>query len=795
MKAISIKYKKAIVFFTAIVLYLPVVAQVNDSIVQQFERYSAGHVQEKVYIHTDKSFYLTGEIIWLKAYVTDAVFNKPSDISRICYVEIINKDLKPVLQGKIEINAGSGNGSFTLPGFLATGNYMIRAYTNWMKNESPEYFFEKNISIVNPLKKVGPSLKDSGSIDVQFFPEGGQMVNGLQTTVAFRFIDKNGKGVQAGGLLLNANNDTLLQFSSLKFGIGRFSFTPQKNNQYRALIITGNGKMITKQLPAAYNEGYVMQVAEADAAHIKVTVTSNTAANAAYLFVHTRSRFKAMTQQHLINGVAEFMIDKNALADGVTHLTVFNANRQPVCERLYFKRPAQKLDIDISMAQNEYAQRSKVDMELTTRQQQSVVADADLSISAFLMDSLQGMEEPGILGYLLLTSDIGSQVESPDWYINNTGDEANEATDNLMLTHGWRRFKWEEVLQNEKPYFKYLPEMEGHIVAGKVFDKTTGQPGKNITAYLTVPGQDFRFTSDASNKTGDLLFNVKKFYGNTEFIAQTNNLSDSNYRFDFVSPFSERFSTSSIPALALTKQWMEQLQDRVINSQVENAYIREAKQKFILADGADTSAFFGKPDKTYYLDDYTRFTTMDEVMREYVTEVRVRKPSNYNFSVLIPYSSTFYDDPLVLLDGIPVFNVNKIMDLDPLKLKKIDIVTHKYYSGSLISNGIISYSSYDGELGSTILDPNGLIVEYEGLQREREFYSPSYNTPEKLSNRIPDVRNVLYWSPSVTTDDKGHQNISFYTSDFHGKYAVMVQGITPGGLAGSTVVTIDVHPK
>ncbi|MCW3105555.1 MAG: hypothetical protein JWQ09_61 [Segetibacter sp.] len=798
MKAIKITYQKEIIFFIGILLHAPVFSQVTDSITPQFERYSSQHLQEKVFVHTDKSFYLVGEIVWFKVYVTDAVFNKPSDISKISYVEIVNKDLKAVLQAKIEMISGSGFGSFMLPSFLATGNYTVRAYTNWMKNADPEYYFEKNISIVNTLKNAGLLINDTGNSNVQFFPEGGQLVYGLPATVAFHFTDKYGLGINGKGYLLNQDNDTVLQFSPPHFGIGRFSFTPKKGNQYKAVVRFGKDKVVGKQLPPAYNEGYVMKVSEADIAHIRVIVSSNIASgNPAYLFIHTRNRFKAMVQQPLINGQAVFIVDKKVLDDGINHFTVFNNNRQPVCERLYFKRPEKKLEIDISVQQTTFSQRTKVELELITHQQQTIVPDADMSVSAFLIDSLQGMDEPGILSYLLLTSDLGGHIESPDWYINNNNAETDIATDNLMLTHGWRRFKWEEILQNQKPYFDYLPEMEGTVVTGKVFDKRTGLPANNITAYLSVPGQDFQFASAVSNSKGELLFNVRKFYGSNEFIAQTNNLEDSNYRVDLTNPFSDKFSNHTFPPFTLTQKWKEQLRNRNINAQVENAYLKEAKQQFSLPGDADTSHFYGKPDKTYFLDDYTRFTTMEEVMREFVAEVRVRKPSAYyNFKVKRPNSLTYFDsDPLVLLDGVPVFNVNKIMEMDPLKIKKLDIITHKYYSGSYITDGLISYSSYDGDLGGYQLDPNSLIVEYEGLQREREFYSPIYSTPEKLASRIPDFRNVLYWSSSLKTNETGHQNISFYTSDLPGKYAVMVHGITPGGLAGSKIITLNIEEK
>lgn len=751
MKIFSITYKIPVFFLTGLLLNVSSFAQTdNDSLVAEFNRYSTQNWQEKVFVHTDKSFYLTGEVVWFKAYVTDAVFNMPANQSKICYVEIINKDLKQVLQGKVEITGGSGNGSFTLPGFLTSGNYILRAYTNWMKNMGPGYFFEKNITVVNTLKNAGKAANNNDNVSVQFFPEGGQLVNGLQSTVAFNFINKNGAGVNGTGYLLNTNNDTILKFSPSRFGIGKFSFTPQKNTQYKASIKLDDGKKATVQLPFAYNEGYVMQVTNTDAAQIKVTVTSTGAAgNNTYLFIHTRNRFKALLQQQLKNGVAEFNIDKKSLEDGITQLTVFNNTRQPVCERLYFKRPSKKLDIDISPAQNSFAERSGVNVSVTTHQQQAIINDADMSVSAFLIDSLQGINEPGILTYLLLTSDLTGHIESPDWYVNNNTAEADEGIDNLMLTHGWRRLKWEDILQNKKPYFKYAAELEGPLVAGRVFDRTTGLAAKNITCYLTVPGQQFKFATDVSNNEGQLLFNIGKFYGNNQLVAQTNNQTDSNYRFDFISPFYDSFSTNSFTPLMLARQFKEQLENRTINAQAENAYLRDAKQRFNLTAHGDTSVFYGTPDKAYYLDDYTRFTTMDEVMREFVVEVRVRKPTDYNLRVKMPTAPYFFGTPLVLVDGVPVFNVNKVMESDPLKIKKIDIVTHKYYSGPLITDGVISYCSYDGSVGATLLDPNGLVVEYDGLQREREFYSPVYDAPEKLNGRIPDVRNVLYWNPNI----------------------------------------------
>src|ERR1700712_2221044 len=126
--------------------------QPPDNLQQQFNIYQSGNLQEKLYVHTDKTFYLAGETIWFKIYAVDASFHKPLSTSSIAYIEILNKDLKPVIQSKVLMSAGNGNGSVAIPGFLPSGNYVLRAYTNWMKNFSPEFYYEHTLHIVNTLK-------------------------------------------------------------------------------------------------------------------------------------------------------------------------------------------------------------------------------------------------------------------------------------------------------------------------------------------------------------------------------------------------------------------------------------------------------------------------------------------------------------------------------------------------------------------------------------------------------------------------------------------------------------------
>jgi hypothetical protein len=666
-----------------------------------------------------------------------------------------------------------------------------------MKNFSPDFYFEQSITIVNTLKDAPPAAAPApAAYGAQFFPEGGNLVAGLVSTVACKLLNKQGEGVIGRGVILNRQKDTVARFQTYHAGMGRFSFTPQKGNEYSAVVYI-NDTVLLQQLPAVYDQGFTLHLAETNKDQLQVTVAASAGLSGmpVYLLAHTRQLVKSVQNSALSDGRAVFTLDKNILGDGISHITLFDAGRRPVCERLYFKRPAAGLLIHATADQTAYATRKKVTLQVQTEDGPGHATPANLSLSVFLLDSLQSLQYTDMAAYLLLTSDIKGRVEDPAYYFNHTDATGDTAADDLMLTQGWRRFRWEAVLQDSRPLFDYLPEKEGTIINARVTDRHSGQPVKNAMTWLSVPGQSFVVGTAAAHANGDLHFNMGNFYGHNEIIAQTNPRTDSSCRVDITAPWSDKFSANPFPAYTLSPQWKNQLEYRSINAQADNSYRLKEKDRVIIPARADTTLFYGRPDKQYYLDDYTRFSTMEEVMHEYVAEVRVRKPADtYNFRVVNLYFKAFFDDdPLVLLDGVPVFDASRIMAMDPLKIKKIDVVLHKYYYGPFTADGIVSYTTYEGNLTGYTLDPNAVVVEYEGLQRAREFYAPAYETTEAAAGRVPDTRNALHWAPQLKTGEKGGQSLSFYTSDLKGRYAVVVQGISPAGLPGSAVFTFEVH--
>ena len=761
------------------------------AIQQQIVTYNNNNYQEKIFLHTDKTVYATGELLWFKAYVTDAATNQFSLLSKIAYVEIINAANKPLMQAKVDIDSGRGSGSIVIPSSIRTGNYVIRAYTNWMKNFDPNFYFQASITIINPVKKPLEEKPDTATLfHIQFFPEGGNLVYGFNNTVAFKITDAYGKGLPGKGLIVDNKNDTSATFETERFGMGTFSFHPLEGNTYHAIIKINDGT-ISKTLPEIYEKGWVMHLTQ-QGDNLSIDVGCNVSnEKEIFLFAQSKNTIKFARMQALINGNTTFTFNQSELGEGISQLTIFNKDKQPVCERLFFKKPGHLLPIKLENIQSEYAERSKVDIHINV----SDSSKNNLSLSVYLADSLQPLQNNNLVNYLWLSSDLKGPIESPEFYFENPDSVVEKAADNLMLTQGWRRFKWEEVLKNIKPSFTFLPEYEGHIISGKLSPKIAGLPLNGIPVSVAVPGKYFKYSNTVSSSSGTFYFNVDKFYGDRELIVQTNK-EDSNYNLIIDNPFSETFAQNFINPVHLNSSLSNEIMLRSIGAQAQHIYQPETTQNFRTPPSYDTTAFFGVPERQYYLDAYTRFPTMEEVMTEYVKEVHLRKRDKMFYYRVFnePKINYFDDDPLVLIDGVPVSDLNKIINIDPLKIKKIDIVTAKFFQGNSQYDGIVSYSTYNGDLNGYTLDPNSLLVEYDGLQLEREFYAPQYETREQKQSSLPDYRNVLYWSPSLHANP-GKQNISFYTSDIPGKYIVVVQGISDSGCIGFATESFNVSSK
>jgi hypothetical protein len=595
--------------------------------------------------------------------------------------------------------------------------------------------------------------------------------------------------------VLNQNRDTIAVFNPSRFGIGYFNFTPADTHLYKAYITTPSGSTVVKDLPAAMEEGYTMKLRKADQGQVEVTVhsrnTGNTA-SAVYLFIHTRGLVKNVQTKVLQNSSAHFIIAEDILGDGISHFTVFNNLRQPVCERLYFKNPLNRLVIHAKTNVPGYGMRKKVNVDVNSADSHNESIPANMSLAVYRLDSLQTSEQSDIFSYLWLSADLKGTVESPSWYFSGS-DSTAEAMDNLMLTHGWRRFAWTAIQQNRLPTYKFLPEYTGHIITGKITDSATRKPLTDVIVYLSVPGDRTQFYASSSDANGNIRFYTREAYGPGEVILQPEGFSVSSYNIDINTPFQDQFSTKPLAALQLSAGLKNAIEQNSVNAQVQRKFLADQLRIYNLPQ-TDSIAFYGRPDEKYLLDDYTRFTTMEEVLREYVSGVLVgRAKGKFHLNVIdVVNNRLFKDNPLVLLDGVPVHDMDRIMSYDPLKIRKLELVKRRYYYGPLVVDGILNFTTYKGNLPEFEVDSRAVILDYEGMQWQREFYSPLYETEAQAASRLPDFRNLLYWCPDVITGKDGRAALTFFTGDVKGKYIGVIEGMSAGGKAGSSTFGFEV---
>lgn len=339
---------------------------------------------------------------------------------------------------------------------------------------------------------------------------------------------------------------------------------------------------------------------------------------------------------------------------------------------------------------------------------------------------------------------------------------------------------------------KFMPELKGHIIIASV-SNNTGKKNDGILTFLSVPGKNANLYGSVSKDNGSAKFEINNFYGSRRLVLQTDLTKDSVYKISIDDPFSPEKSTSLHKKFVLTPSVHDDLAERSLAMQVQDIFAQEIFSSAELTEN-DTLPFFGHGDNTYYLDEYTRFPVMEEVMREYVPGVLVRKRKDgFYFIVLDNVRKTvFRENPLILLDGIPLFDTDHIMTFDPRKVKRLDVINRRYYLGPLMFHGVVSYATYNGDLGGFELDPRAVSIDYEGLQQHQEFYHPSYENHEQRNSRIPDKRHLLYWNPNVKTESEGTTQIQFYTSDVPGTYKIVTEGITKKGCPGSAMHLITV---
>ena len=208
---------------------IPVDSTVSKNVIARLQKYQTGHVTEKAYLHFDKPYYAAGDTMYFKAYITAGDRHEPSRLSGVLNTDLLSTDNKILQSVKLEISDGMARGEIVLPDSLAEGNYRVRAYTRWMRNNGETDFFDKVIPLASIVrgKSQASAIPVKAGIpkpDIQFFPEGGGIIAGIRSKIAFKAVGTNGLGINVKGEVVDNDNKVISAFSSQHLGMGFFLY-------------------------------------------------------------------------------------------------------------------------------------------------------------------------------------------------------------------------------------------------------------------------------------------------------------------------------------------------------------------------------------------------------------------------------------------------------------------------------------------------------------------------------------------------------------------------------------------
>ena len=793
-----------------------------ERIQAQLAKYQSKYPSEKVYLHTDKPHYALGENIWFSAYLTAGAEHLPSLVSNLVYVELIGPDLTRKASRYIGIQDGVGNGDFDTERDWPEGKYFLRAYTNYMRNFDSSFFFQREFLLLKPrveTSSIAPETpKSISDFSVQFMPEGGDLVNGLSSQIGVKAVSNLGTGIQFEGKILDDQGTQVAVFKTYRFGLGAFSFTPQNGRKYQAeLSFQGIHKKIP--LPAAQEQGHTLQITQRPPNQLLINVRSTipNGLKDAVILGHLRGQtiFSFSNTEGLEK--LSLTIPTDSIPEGIAQFTLFSSKGEPLCERLVFvDNPRERARLSISTDKSSYAARQKVSVTLQLKDQAGNPLKAMVSATVTDKQSVYwGKYGQDIRSYLLLQADLPGHIEDPGYFFVEENATRRQLLDMLMLTQGWRRFSWKQVLQDNLPDLTWLPE-QGFTISGQT--TKLDQPDKPVSADLMVvamekgisqlvsSGPDGRFsisgfpfvdstrvviqgakpTANSAKKGKNNDANQQGIAGNRDIKIRLDG--------DNPPPIDPR-AGYDLPLSTDATQQKSFLADSKKLADLDSLF--PGIWKLSLAEfevkGKRTKNPYGVPDIPYRAPtdrmivdsipgsstalsvfDFLRRVPGAQVVGSFPNQSVVLRGIN---SLSGPAQALFVLDGTVvdasILSTVPVSNIAFV---DVLKGGQAAMF------GNRGLNGVVAvYTKRTGNQPAQY-DVNGIInFKHSGFYKAREFYAPQYDQKKPEHDR-PDYRTTLHWAPIIETDEAGKATFNFFTNDKAGAFEILVQGMTLKGI-------------
>jgi hypothetical protein len=654
-----------------------------QNIVAKLKTLSTDHIIEKTYLHFDKPYYAAGDTMYFKALVTLGEHHDPSKASGIVHVDLINPQNVIIRNIRLQLNNGLAWGDFALPDTLQAGAYRVRAYTRYMQN-MPDYFFDKTIPVASNINSGGMANKHlTAKADMQFFAEGGDMITSLISKVAFKAIGTNGMGLSAKGVIVDNTNVQVATFVSNRLGMGSFYIQPDEGKTYKAKVTFGDGTQSTVDLPTPAAKGITLQVKDT-LNNVAVEIRCNKAyfqdnQNKEVNLVIYSGGLVSSVNAKLDNRRMGINVPKSQFASGIMQITLFSQEGEPLSERLIFLQNPDVLNLAVTSSKPVYNTRDRVEINLNAKSKD--VAAAGFFSVAVVDESkvpFDDNNETTILSYLLLTSGLKGYIEQPNYYFTNKTDQVHGDLDNLMLTQGYRRFTWKQLLNGDNKPFAYTSEKNLTITGMEKSSAGTPMVNKDVMLLAASNGS---MLGEKTDNTGKFVFdNIPPFYDGTSFMLQaTGSTKDKN---------------SSI--ITVVKEQEPPVSDSVSNSTtIQLNKVNSADDKRTVEAGSTTQA-----DQEINGDDISNATSLTAALKEHLNGV--------NFVSGVPYLKGIKYPILIVVDGKIRGSYINLDNIAASNVQNVDLLKDKntvgYGAGG--SSGVLVITTRHGSSGIDLTSQN-----------------------------------------------------------------------------------------
>lgn len=762
---------------------LPAQPGTMEQIPRQLESYQHALNPQKLFIHFDKEHYAAGETIWLKGYLVQASDHSPVLDTANVYLELWNTRGEKVRELIFQPKDGHFFGQIFLDPEIPDGNYVVRAYSDWMLNQDESFLFNKYFYVSNPSfanqidndtrklnREFNEALQESRDENaIEFYPEGGSLVEGLESRVAIRVSDLTGRGIMVKGQIKDQEGRLVAGFETNASGIGLFTLRPEAGKRYFAEIPSGGRQTLAEPLPQALRDGFVLK-ADLLEEEIEVNISGTRELGNASLLVQSKGETVFFEQIQGRERNAAFKIPLSAFPNGIAQVVFFGADANPLAERLVFVNQDDQVYFDMQARILRSDEETALSIDVMASDEEGKPMAGNYSVAVQYGEVGERTRYENIFSNLFLGSDLGERVEEPAQYFDYSQEDIDSMVDMLLMTKGYQRFSWPEVLGGGVPEISFKPSY-GIDVSGSLSGKKDQVGVANVEVKLRVVQDPAQTFLTQTNTEGKFVFRGLPLVDDTmvEIIAP---MIAGRQLPEVSLDTTGRADPGILPMeyVANVNTLMQQITERGDDW----SRPRESRRGTQPARGGQ---LYGTPDQTIYINDNEPYSAILDVLRDKAIGLSI-SPTGF-ITIRGVTSINYQNPPLFIVDGVE--SEGAFLSLHPRDVERIEIfkgASTAAFGARGASGALVAYTKRR-DFQDELLVSGKFVVN--GLHKGLEFFAE----PEVPAS-FDDINPVktLFWEPLLKSGEDGVARFQFRPVPGVTQYRIIIQGVGENGKVG-----------